>query len=60
MLTGQSDLAEATQIVHDTFVSEPLMPRIDPADPDHTGAAWSLGAERGHLDTALPALAAAE
>ena len=60
VLTGQSDLAEATQIVHDTFVSEPLMPRIDPADPDHTGAAWSLGAERGHLDTALPALAAAE
>ncbi|WP_078589593.1 MULTISPECIES: aspartate kinase [Streptomyces] len=60
VLTGRSDLAEATQIVHDTFVSGPEMPAIHPVDPDDADTTWSLTAERGHLDVELPALAAAE
>ncbi|MFC1408668.1 aspartate kinase [Streptacidiphilus sp. N1-12] len=60
VLTGQSDLAEATQIVHDTFVSEPEAPLVHPAAPDHTGSTWQLATKRGQLGVAVPALAAAE
>ncbi|MGW7530563.1 hypothetical protein, partial [Streptomyces sp. NPDC054783] len=60
VLTGESDLAQATQIVHDTFVSEPAMPRIHPTGPDHAGTTWSPATERGRLNGAVPALAAAE
>lgn len=60
VLTGRSDLAAATQIVHDTFLSEPMMPLVHPAGPDHAGTAWPLAAGRGQLDVAVPALAVAE
>ncbi|RKT11376.1 aspartate kinase [Streptomyces sp. 1114.5] len=60
VLTGRSDLAEATQIVHDTFVTDPEVHRIEATDSDDADPTWSLTAERGRLDVAVPALAAAE
>lgn len=60
VLTGSGDLAAATQIVHDTFLSEPVTPLAHPAGPDHAGPARPLAAGPGQLWTAVPALAAAE
>ncbi|MFE1926427.1 aspartate kinase [Streptomyces asoensis] len=60
VLTGRGDLAAATQTVHDAFLSELPAPLAHPAAPDRTGTPWPLPAARGHLDAAVPALAAAE
>jgi aspartate kinase len=65
VLTGESGLAEAIQSVHDTFVSEPAVPRIHSAGKGRAGlgrdgAITPRAAERRHLSVAVPALAMAD
>jgi aspartate kinase len=60
VLTGESSLAEATQSLHDAFVSDVSavpMPRIDLAGED-VAKPWATG--RRQLNVAVPALAAAD
>ncbi|HKN51260.1 MAG TPA: aspartate kinase [Amycolatopsis sp.] len=57
VLTGESSLAEATQSVHDTFVSDVSEATIDIAGMD-TARPWAT--DRRHLSVAEPALAAAD
>ncbi|MGW2420994.1 aspartate kinase [Streptomyces sp. NPDC001709] len=65
VLTAESGLAEATQSVHDAFVSEPAVPRIHSAGTDRAGlgrdgATRLWATDRTHLSAAVPALAVAD
>jgi aspartate kinase len=58
VLTGENGLAEATQSVHDTFVSEPVAPRSHVGGTN--GAAKGRNGVSRHLSVAEPALAVAD
>jgi aspartate kinase len=65
VLTGESGLAEATQSVHDAFVSEPTVSRIhiagtDRAGMNRDGATRPWAADHRHLSVAVPVLAVAD
>ncbi len=65
VLTGENGLAEATQSVHDAFVSESTVPRIRIAGTDRAGLGRDgvtqlRAAEHRHLSVAVPAVSVAD